>query len=138
MCLIIDEKKHENGLPIVLKEDLVVLKLMRISYSSEGVILSSCFQQNHIWEKLQPTHSILNRIWDKMEDKDVKIKMSVCPECGNAIRVAVEHTMDTKSKNEFAKEVMKYDLQVKTISLEEYRSSKVEMYCKDDCSRKSV
>ena len=39
-----------------------------------------------------------------MEDKDVKIKMSVCPECGNAIRVAVEHTMDTKSKNEFAKE----------------------------------
>lgn len=73
-----------------------------------------------------------------MEDKDVKIKMSVCPECHNAIRVAVEHTMDTKSKNEFAKEVMKYDLQVKTISLEEYRSSNVQMYCKDDCSRKSI
>ena len=74
----------------------------------------------------------------KMEDKNVKIKMSVCPECGNAIRVAVEHTMDTKSNNEFAKEVMKYDLQVKTISLEEYRSSKIQMYCKDDCSRKYV
>jgi hypothetical protein len=72
----------------------------------------------------------------KMEDKNVKIKMSVCPECGNAICVAVEHTMDTKSKNEFAKEVMKYDLQVKTISLEEYRSSNIQMYCKDDCSRK--
>ncbi len=72
-----------------------------------------------------------------MEDKDVKIKMSICPECGNAIRVAVEHTMDIKSKNEFAKEVMKYDLQVKTISLEEYRSSNIQMYCKDDCSQKS-
>lgn len=74
----------------------------------------------------------------EIEEKDVKVKMSVCPECGNAIRVAVEHTMTTKSKNEFAKEVMKYDLQVKTISLEEYRSSEVKMYCKNDCSRKSV
>ena len=71
-----------------------------------------------------------------MEDKDVKIKMSVCPECGNAIRVAVEHEMTVKSKNSFAKEVMKHDLQVKTISLEEYRNSKVEMYCKENCSRK--
>ena len=73
-----------------------------------------------------------------MEDKDVKIKMSVCPECGNAIRIAVEHEMDTKSKNEFAKEVMKYDLQVKTISLEQYRSSNIQLYCKDDCPRKEV
>jgi hypothetical protein len=73
-----------------------------------------------------------------MEDKDVKIKMSVCTECGNAIRVAVEHTMGTKSKNAFAKEVMKYDLEVKTISLEEYHSSNIQMYCKDACSRKSV
>jgi len=32
-----------------------------------------------------------------MEDKDVKIKMSICPECGNAIRVAVEHRMNIKS-----------------------------------------
>lgn len=70
-----------------------------------------------------------------MEDKDVKIKMSVCPECGNAIRMAVEHEMTTKSKNEFAKEVMNYDLQVKTISLEEYRKSKIEMYCKANCNR---
>lgn len=68
-----------------------------------------------------------------MEDKDVKVKMSVCPECGNAIRVAVEHTMDIRSKLEFAKEVMKHDLQVKTISLQQYRSSNVQMYCKDNC-----
>jgi diaminopimelate epimerase len=72
-----------------------------------------------------------------MEDKDVKIKMSICPECGNAIRVAVEHTMDNISKNEFAIEVMENDLQVKTISLEEYRNSKIQLYCRDKCSRKS-
>lgn len=73
-----------------------------------------------------------------MEDKDVTVKMSVCPECGNAIRVAVEHTMDRKSKNEFAQEVMRYDLQVKTISLHEYRTSNVQLYCKDSCSRKNI
>lgn len=73
----------------------------------------------------------------EIEERDVKVKMSICPECGNAIRVAVEHTMDTKSKNEFAKEVMKHDLQVKTISLDEYRSSNIQMYCKDNCSRKN-
>lgn len=71
-----------------------------------------------------------------IEEKDVKVKMSICPECGNAIRVAVEHTMTTKTKNEFAKEVMKYDLQVKTISLEEYRNSNVKLYCDDNCSKK--
>jgi hypothetical protein len=71
-----------------------------------------------------------------IEEKDVRIKMSICPECNNAIRVAVEHTMTNKSKNEFAKEVMKYDLQVKTISLEEYRNSKVKLYCDDNCSKK--
>jgi hypothetical protein len=79
---------------------------------------------------------MINLIKMEIEEKDVKVKMSVCPECGNAIRVAVEHTMTTKSKNEFAKEVMKHDLQVKTISLEEYRSSNIQLYCKKSCSRK--
>ena len=40
-----------------------------------------------------------------MEDKDVKIKMSVCPECGNAIRVAVEHTRTSDAASESQKEV---------------------------------
>ena len=70
-----------------------------------------------------------------MEEKDVKIKMSICPECGSANRVAAEHTMTTKSRNEFAKEVMQHDLQVKTISLEEYRSLNIKLYCKDNCSK---
>lgn len=71
--------------------------------------------------------------------QDVKVKMLICPKCGNAFHVAIEHKMDTKSKNRFAKEAMKYDLQVKTISLEEYKTSKVEMYCSKDgnCHLKS-
>lgn len=72
----------------------------------------------------------------EIEEKDVKVKMSICPECGNAIRVAVEHTMDTKMRNEFMKEVMKFDLQVKTVSLAEYRSSNVKLYCEEGCKSK--
>ena len=62
-----------------------------------------------------------------MEDKDVIVKMSICPKSGDVIRAAIEHMMDTKSKNEFAKEVMEHNLQVKTISLEEYRNAKVQL-----------
>lgn len=61
--------------------------------------------------------------------------MIICPECNNAIRVAIENFMDETSKAEFANEVMKYDLQIKTINFEEYQRSKVEMYCKLDCSK---
>lgn len=69
----------------------------------------------------------------KLLDKEVNIKLSVCPQCGNAIRVAVEHKMTAEDKREFAKEVMDYNLQVKTISLEEYNNSKIQFYCKEDC-----
>ena len=71
-----------------------------------------------------------------IEEKDVKVKMSICPECGNAIRVAVEHTMTIKSKKDFMKEVDKYNLDIKTISLTEYRQSKIKLGCDDNCSKK--
>ena len=71
-----------------------------------------------------------------IEEKDVKIKMAICPECGNAIRVAIEHKMNTESKKEFMKEVMRYNLDVKTVSLKEYRDSNILMYCKEECSVK--
>lgn len=70
-----------------------------------------------------------------LEEKDVRVKMSVCPDCGNAIRVAIEHKMDDKTKKEFMKEVTKYNLDVKTVSLEEYRNSNIELYCKEGCNR---
>ena len=72
----------------------------------------------------------------EVAEKDVKIKMSICPECGSVKGVAVEHTMTVQSRNEFANEVMQFDLQVKTISLEEYRSSNIKYYCKESCSRR--
>ena len=71
-----------------------------------------------------------------IEEKDVKVKMAICPECGNAIRVAIEHKMDAESKKEFMKEVIKYNLDVKTVSLEQYRDSGILRYCEEECSRK--
>lgn len=68
-----------------------------------------------------------------MQDKDVKIKMSICPKCGNAIRVAVEHTMTNKSKKQFALEVIEYDLQVITISLIDYQNSNILIGCNKNC-----
>ena len=62
----------------------------------------------------------------RLPDEEVKIKLSLCQKCNGIVRAAVEHQMNTKSKNEFLKEVMKYDLSVKTIPLLEYRSGKNE------------
>jgi len=69
--------------------------------------------------------------------EDVKVKVSFCQECGNYIRVAVVEDMDEESKKEFAIEAMEHDLGVKTITLLEYRTSEVDFYCKDNCSRKN-
>jgi uncharacterized protein YlaI len=71
-----------------------------------------------------------------IEEKEVRVKMSICPECGSAVRLAIEHRMTVESKKEFMKEVLKHNLDVKTISIEEYRNSDIEMFCKDDCSKK--
>lgn len=71
-----------------------------------------------------------------IEEKDVKVKMSICPECKNAVRVAIEHTMDKSSKKDFMKEVYEYNLDIKTISLVEYRKSKIQLGCNDNCSKK--
>lgn len=70
----------------------------------------------------------MERVIDMPEEK-VEVKVSVCQKCGGIIRAAVAHMMTTKSKNEFMREVMKYDLSVKTIPLLEYRQNKPE-WCK--------
>lgn len=62
------------------------------------------------------------------EDK-VNVKVSFCQKCGCVVRSAIEHKMDIKSKNEFAKEVLKYDLAVKTIPLLEYRKMDMSKWC---------
>jgi hypothetical protein len=72
----------------------------------------------------------------EIEEKDVKVKMSICPECKNAVRVAIEHAMDKSSKKDFMKEVDKYNLDIKTISLIEYRESNIQLGCNDNCLKK--
>jgi hypothetical protein len=58
---------------------------------------------------------------DKLPDDKVNVKISSCKDCKNVIRVAVEHMMSEASKKEFYKEVTKFELDVKTIPLLEYR-----------------
>jgi hypothetical protein len=71
----------------------------------------------------------------EIEEKDVKVKMSICPECGNAVRVAILHTMTKESTRDFMNEVSKYNLDIKTISLEEYRKG-IKLGCDEKCSLK--
>ena len=33
-----------------------------------------------------------------LEETDVKVKMSICPKCGNSVRIAIEHRMTEKTK----------------------------------------
>lgn len=62
------------------------------------------------------------------------VKMSYCPKCERVIRVAVADYLaeNTKARNEFSKEVMKHNLAVKEMTLDEYKESKFEMFCKCD------
>lgn len=69
---------------------------------------------------------------ERLPDEKVFIKISSCNNCNGIIRAAVEHEMDTKMKNEFSKEVMKYNLNVSSISLLEYRKD-FKQWC--DCKK---
>jgi hypothetical protein len=91
---------------------------------------------NHILEIKNYKHiqeNIMN-----VEEKDVRVKMSICPECKNAICIAIEHTMTEQTKKDFMKEVTEYNLDVKTISLAEYQQSAIEMFCNENCSKKKM
>ena len=57
----------------------------------------------------------------KLSDEKVVVKLSLCGKCNGVVRVAIKHMMNTKSKNEFSKEVMEYNLSVKEMPLLEYR-----------------
>jgi hypothetical protein len=60
---------------------------------------------------------------EKLPDEQVNVKLSICGKCDGIVRVAVAHMMNRKSKNEFAKEVMEYNLSVKEQPLLEYRKA---------------
>lgn len=65
----------------------------------------------------------------RLPEEEVVVKISVCNECNGIVRTAVKHMMDRKSKNEFAKEVMEYNLSVKEQPLLEYREQNAD-WCK--------
>lgn len=58
---------------------------------------------------------------ERLPEEEVVVKISVCNKCNGIVRTAVKHMMDRKSKNDFAKEVMEYNLSVKEQPLLEYR-----------------
>lgn len=63
----------------------------------------------------------------RLPDEEVNVKLSICGKCNGIVRIAVEHIMDRKSKNEFAKEVIKYNLSVKQQPLLEYRKANAKL-----------
>jgi len=86
-----------------------------------------------LYKKLKDKKIIIKSFM-KIEEKDVKVKISYCPECGGACRIAIEHAMTKQSKKDFMKEVFKYNLDVKTIPLNEYRTGNESLGCKKNCS----
>ena len=65
----------------------------------------------------------------RLPEDQVKIKISTCSKCNGIVKTAVEHMMSTKDKNDFGKEVLKYNLSVKTQSLIDFRNENAD-FCK--------
>ncbi len=61
----------------------------------------------------------------EMPEELVNLKISYCGKCDGVVRTAVEHMMSKESKKEFALEAMEHNLTIKTISLIEYRVTKL-------------
>ena len=62
-----------------------------------------------------------------MEGKTVRI--SYCKICGGWVSMAAWNMMDAKSKSDFFKEVVKYDLEDKTYNYDEYLKLEKTHYC---------
>ena len=58
---------------------------------------------------------------ERLPEEEVVVKISVCQKCNGVVRAAVKHCMNRKSKNDFAKEVMEYNLSVKEQPLLDYQ-----------------
>jgi hypothetical protein len=72
----------------------------------------------------------------EQDETKVPVKISICPECRNAIRVGCWDIMDKKQQSNFKREASRYNLDIKTMTLAEYRLSGIELFCKPNCSRK--
>ena len=134
------EQKIEFDPSVIKRYDKMIKSI--INLKTEGMIGKKKSQEliHAIYERsIKHVYFIYEMIQEQImeiEEKDVKVKMSICPECKNAVRVAIEHAMDKSRKKEFMKEVDKYNLDIKTISLIEYRESNIQLGCNDNCSKK--
>lgn len=61
---------------------------------------------------------------DKMPDEEVIVKLSICQKCNGVVTAAVKHMMDKKSKLNFAKEAMEYNMKITEQPLLDYRKEK--------------
>lgn len=68
-----------------------------------------------------------------MKNEDLKIKLAYCPECGNAITVAAANMMSKNDTAKFMKEAAKDNLDVKTITLSEWKKGDIKMFCENTC-----
>lgn len=58
------------------------------------------------------------------KEDEIKVKLSICNNCDGVVRAAIENEMTKSSKKDFIKEVLKYSLDIKTITLSKYRKNK--------------
>ena len=68
----------------------------------------------------------------------IKVKVSICPSCSKVVRAAVLQEMTPESIDVFAQEAFANDLQVKTITLEEYHNSGMKFHQRENCPNKSA
>lgn len=54
---------------------------------------------------------------ERLPEKKVVVKISVCQKCNGVVRAAVKHMMDIKSKNSFMEEVLEYNVLATVFSL---------------------
>lgn len=67
------------------------------------------------------------------QEKNYKLKRSVCPKCDGTVRLAdsVFLEIDTKARNEFKNEAFDHNLLVQEVTMKDYKQDKYE-WCECD------
>lgn len=59
----------------------------------------------------------------KISRDSLKAKLSICNNCDGVVRAAIENEMTKLSRTDFMKEVLKYNLDIRTITLNQYHNN---------------
>jgi len=62
---------------------------------------------------------------EQLEEYKVQVIISYCQKCNGWVTVAIKHLMSQKENTQFMRDVIKYDLLIKTMPLVEYRNTKM-------------